>query len=103
MLATIQSAKKLGAVSSLSRHEITEVPDLVIPTDDLIPVFDEGSIMFRHAVEWAAIDTENPWVSEVGISGEKYHRGELTKVPGDHVSAGTCHGRKDRAPNEIDD
>ncbi len=103
MLATIQSAKKLGAVSSLSRHEITEVPDLVIPTDDLIPVFDEGSIMIRHAVEWAAIDTENPRVPEVGISGEKYHHGELTKVPGDHVSAGTCHGRKDGAPSEIDD
>jgi hypothetical protein len=102
MLQTVQPAKQLSTIPSLRRHEITEVPDLIIPADDLIPVPDEGSIVFRHVVEWSAIDTKNPWVSEVSVSGEKYH-GELTKVPHCRVSAGTCRGRQDGAPGEIDD
>lgn len=57
MLAAIQPSQQFGAVVSPGRHDISQMPNLVVRTDDLIPVSDKGFVVFDHIGERSTIKT----------------------------------------------
>ncbi|MND97630.1 hypothetical protein D3C80_899540 [compost metagenome] len=73
VLATIQLREELRAVTSLWRHEISEMPHVVVMSYNGVPIADKRSIMRGHVREGTAVDAKDARVPEVSVSGEENH------------------------------
>lgn len=102
VLPPVQLSKQVGAISAFHRHEIAEMPDLVILPDDGIPVLDQCCIMRGHVWKRTTVDTQDARIREMRVSGEEDHR-LLPELTGRRVAACARSSCQDRAPDQIDD
>lgn len=73
MFAPVQLSKQLFTIFSFSRHEVAQVPDVIIVTHDLVPVCDERSIVLSYGRKRSAVDTKYTGISEMRVASEEIH------------------------------
>lgn len=73
VLSTVQPRKQLCTVACSCRDEVSQMPDLVVGPDGLVPVPDQGVVVFDHVEERTSVEAKDARVAEMGIAGEIDH------------------------------
>ncbi len=73
MPAPVQLRQQLVAASGLRRHDISQMPDLVLQTDSLVPIPDECGVVFNHVGKRPTVEAEDARIAEMGIACEVDH------------------------------
>lgn len=72
VLSPVQRAEQFGAVAGF-RDDVSQMPHVVVNSDERIPIVNECGIVIRNIVEGTAIDLKNTRVAEVGVASKVYH------------------------------
>jgi hypothetical protein len=73
VLSTVQPGKQLGTIARSCRHEVSQVPNLVVRPDRFVPSADQGVIVFDHVGEWTSVEAKDTRVAEMSIAGKMDH------------------------------
>ena len=72
MLAAVEKPQQL--VDPLLAHmqgEVTQVPDLFLGRDDLVPIGNEGGMVFGNRLERTLVNPQHPGIAEMRVAGEE--------------------------------
>jgi hypothetical protein len=77
MLAAVQPYEYLGAIASFRRHKVTEVPDLILGANNVVPVLGESAVVFCNVGERPSIDPQNARITKMRVCCEINHPAQM--------------------------
>lgn len=73
VFAAVELAEQRFTVSRSGRHEVAQVPYVIIVTDRRVPVRDECSIVLGYGRKGSAVDPKDTGISEMCVASEEVH------------------------------